>query len=163
MGVYALHLMSRGPIYGGELAQRIDDATHGNWKPGAGAIYPILKGLVRRGSARAELRGGRKVYVLTTQGASRLQEVRARLKEGGGRFAELRNLTLEMIDPADRLEVMVRHLHRAIQPFVEMQRSTEPGFLEGPVRARALVLARAELEHGLRALTPRRGRRAARA
>ncbi|EQD72226.1 PadR, Transcriptional regulator PadR-like family, partial [mine drainage metagenome] len=98
VGTYALYMMSRGPIYGGELTQRIDDVTRGSWRPGAGAIYPILSGLVRRGEARLEVRDGRKVYSLTARGAARLKEVRSRIRERGGRFAELRGLILDMVE-----------------------------------------------------------------
>ncbi|EQD39497.1 transcriptional regulator, PadR-like family, partial [mine drainage metagenome] len=156
------YMMSRGPIYGGELTQRIDDVTRGSWRPGAGAIYPILSGLVRRGEARLEVRDGRKVYSLTARGAARLKEVRSRIRERGGRFAELRGLILDMVEPSERAEILLDHLHLAIQPFVDIGRSPD-GISESRERARVLARARAELRQGMVKLGSSRRRGTSRA
>jgi DNA-binding PadR family transcriptional regulator len=159
VGTYALFMMRRAPIYGGELAQRIGDLTRDAWRPSAGAIYPILRGLVQRGDARVGRREGRKVYILTPRGAARLKLVRERIRERGGRFAELRSLVLDMVEPEQRGEILLDHLHRAIQPFVELRMSTTM-LPKGAARSRVLARARAELEGGLVGL--RAARRSAR-
>lgn len=156
MGTYALYMMQNGPIYGGELTQRIDDLTRGAWRPGAGAVYPILAGLVRRGEARVERRGGRKVYGLTKRGATRLKEVRSRIRERGGRFAELRNLILDMVEPSERAEILLDQLHRAISSLVEMSRSVE-SLPDRTRRTRFVERAKNELRQGQLALGHVRG------
>jgi|SRR5579875_322039 DNA-binding PadR family transcriptional regulator len=115
IGTYALHLMQRAPIYGGELTRRIEESTRGAWRPGAGAVYPILQGLVARGDAALKMQGHRKTYQITAQGRGRLRMVRARLRSGGSRFAELRGLILDMASPKDRVELLDLHLGRAIE------------------------------------------------
>ncbi len=148
-------MMSKGPIYGGELAQRIEELTRGAWRPGAGAIYPSLRGLVARGDARIGRRDGRKVYILTPRGAARLKEVHARIRERGGRFAELRNLILDMVEPAERAAFLLDQLHRIIQNLEEIRRSSEI-VPDARVRARTLARARTELRQGIARLGPPR-------
>ncbi len=148
MGTYALGMMSRAPIYGGELAQRIEELTRGAWRPGAGAIYPSLRGLVERGEARIGHQDGRKVYILTSRGAARLEEVRSRIRERGGRFAELRSLILDLVEPSERAAIMLDQLHNSIRGFEEMYRSPD-SITDARARARTLALARAELRQGL--------------
>jgi len=123
--MYALHQMSREPIYGWQLAERIAQTTHGGWRPGAGAIYPILKGLVDQGLARTEVRGGRKMYRVTPKGRTRLALMRERIRDGGGRYMELRNLVLDMVEPDRRPEWAVVHLRRSLTTFVELARSED--------------------------------------
>ncbi len=161
VGTYALHLMSRAPIYGGELAQRIDDVTRGAWRPGAGAIYPILTGLVRRGEARVDRVDGRKTYALTPRGAARLAEVQSRIRDRGRRFAELRSLVLDMVDPPQRAEIMLDNLHRAIDAIAEIAGSPE-SLADARTRTRTLSRARAELRRGITRLGPSRDRPTAR-
>lgn len=163
VGTYALYLMRAGPIYGGQLTQRIDDVTRGAWRPGAGAVYPILTGLVTRGEARVDRINGRKVYAITPRGAVRLEEVRSRIRERGRRFGELRSLLLDMVEPSQRAEVMLDHLRRAIDAIAEV--SHLPGGLpDARSRKRTIDRARAELQRGLRELAgppspfPARGR-----
>ena len=152
VGTYALWLMSEEPIYGGQLAQRIDDATRGAWRPGAGAIYPILNGLVRRGEARVERQDGRKLYAISAKGRARLDEVRSRIRERGRRFAELRGLVLEMVPVTDRAEIMLDQLRRAIDTVADA--AVSPSSLpDARTRARTVVRARAELRRGLTRLS----------
>lgn len=78
LGLYALSVMEReGPIYGYRLALRIRERTGGAWSPGAGAVYPALASLVRRGWARPEpLRTRRRTYRITAAGRRRLERIR---------------------------------------------------------------------------------------
>lgn len=148
VGTYALHLMSRGPIYGGELTQRIDDVTRGAWRPGAGAVYPILTALVERGEAHMERVHGRKVYSLTPRGEAQLAEARSRLRERGRRFGERQALMLDMVDPAERSEVLIETLRRAIETVAEFAASPD-GLPDARARSSTLRRARAELRRGL--------------
>ncbi len=143
VGTYALHLMQSGPIYGGQLTQRIDERTRGAWRPGAGAIYPILTSLVRQGLARSRREGTRRVYELTPRGRAHLLEVQARIRERRGRFAELRGLILDMVDPAERGDVVLEQLRGALRTVVAAGQSAT---LVPDPRRRARTIARARSE-----------------
>ncbi|HTW55583.1 MAG TPA: PadR family transcriptional regulator [Thermoplasmata archaeon] len=80
--LYALACMeSDGPIYGYSIAQRVRDRTEGQWNPGPGTVYPALRSLVRRGLARHERRGRRRLYRITPRGRQLLRQIRAGLPE----------------------------------------------------------------------------------
>jgi len=159
IGMYALHQMSREPIYGWQLAERIAETTKGGWRPGAGAVYPILKSLVHQKLARIEVRGGRKVYLVTPRGRARLALMRTRIRDGGGRYMELRRLVLDLVDPAERPEWAIEHLRRSLTMFVELSDSVD---LIPSARGRALMYRQgarelrgtlARLEHARRSGT----------
>jgi len=158
VGTYALYLMSRAPIYGGQLTRRIETVTKGAWHPGAGAIYPILQGLVRRGDAAVSLVDHRKTYRITRQGTARLREVRQRIRTGGSRFAELRGIILDMAEPDARVELLELHLARAIRTIAEALEADDTLLTPSQqrrLRRRALAL----LRQGLGSLAPSRRRR----
>ena len=160
IGTYALHLMQRAPIYGGELTRRIEESTHGAWRPGAGAVYPILQGLVARGDAALKMHGRRKTYRITAQGRVRLRMVRARLRTGGSRFAELRGLILDMAAPKDRVELLDLHLGRAIESILLAIGPSETLLTPGQKqRLRRWALKRLRQATAKVAPSPRAGRR----
>ncbi|MHB1435771.1 MAG: PadR family transcriptional regulator [Thermoplasmata archaeon] len=153
IGTYALHLMQTAPIYGGELTRRIEASTRGAWRPGAGAVYPILQGLVARGDAALVMQGRRKTYRITPQGRGRLRLVRARLRSGGSRFAELRGLILDMASPKDRVELLEVHLTRAIESVVLAVGPSEDLLTSGQKR-RLRRRAKAILQQGMAKVAP---------
>jgi PadR family transcriptional regulator, regulatory protein PadR len=75
-----LHLLSRQPLYGYQLAKEIRRASDEAFDFGEGCIYPVLHRLESDGvlSGRRTLVGGRSrvVYRLTSRGAARLAETR---------------------------------------------------------------------------------------
>lgn len=154
VGIYALHLMTRGPIYGWQVAERIAAVTHDGWRPGAGAIYPILKGLVARGYARTEVRGGKKLYRVTPKGRTRVALAKTRMRDGAGRWVNLRFLVLDMVDPGERDDWLLARLASSVHAFTELVHSEEtfPRAEErtrlGRAGARELRRALTELEAG---------------
>ncbi|MEM0129078.1 MAG: helix-turn-helix transcriptional regulator [Thermoplasmata archaeon] len=155
VGLYALHRMATGPIYGWQLARDIGEVTRGGWTPGAGAIYPILQGLVRRGLARTSVRGGRKVYRATAQGRARLARARRWLREGGTRWVNLRYLVLELIPPEERDAWALRLLEGQLDGFLSLLR--DPSAFPDPAQRERLMRAAARaIERTREALAPAR-------
>ncbi|MDG6981372.1 MAG: PadR family transcriptional regulator, partial [Nitrososphaerota archaeon] len=82
--LYILTQLSRGPETGYSIMQKIDETTEGAWKPGAGAMYPLLRGLVTDGLAKPEKGSTRsKAYVITAKGRKELGGMRERLAGAG--------------------------------------------------------------------------------
>ncbi|MGI0140916.1 MAG: PadR family transcriptional regulator [Thermoplasmata archaeon] len=125
VGIYALHLMSRGPIYGWQVAERIASVTHNGWRPGAGAIYPILKALVARGFARTMVRDGTKLYQITPHGRARVRLAKDRMRDGAGRWVNLRLLVFDMLGPVGRDDWAIDRLRGSLRSFTELIRSEE--------------------------------------
>jgi len=44
-----LHLLEERPMHGYEIIKAIEERYHGFYKPSAGAIYPALRALLRKG------------------------------------------------------------------------------------------------------------------
>ena len=70
-----LRILAEKPSHGYEIMKKIEEMTHGRWKPAAGTLYPLLdsmqnEGLIEIKSYEQEgVRGGKKiVYGLTTNG-----------------------------------------------------------------------------------------------
>lgn len=137
VGLYALHLMSEGPIYGWQVAERIRAATHGGWRPGAGAIYPILKSLVERGLARVDIRNGRKIYTIAPPGRVRLREMRRWIGSGAGRWVNLRHLVLEMIPAPEREAWVLLQWRGQLEGFLTLVR--DEGAFPAPGARRRLA------------------------
>ena len=49
MRFYALLSIARKPMRGYDLIREIEFKTEGAWRPGPGAVYPVLQKLVKEG------------------------------------------------------------------------------------------------------------------
>jgi DNA-binding PadR family transcriptional regulator len=73
-----LALIEQQPRHGYELIRIIGDMFHGQYTPSPGAIYPTLTLLEELGHAAVQPEaGGRKLYAITDEGRSFLEENRA--------------------------------------------------------------------------------------
>jgi len=76
-------VMSDGPAYGYELANRFNKMTRGHIRMSYGTIYPFLRRMERRGviRSRKEESSGRVYYELTRQGKEAQEKLSKRIKE----------------------------------------------------------------------------------
>ncbi len=68
------------PMYGYEIMKALEERFHGFYKPSAGAIYPALRSLHRRGLVTVDGSERRKTYRITPKGEEYLRGVRKELK-----------------------------------------------------------------------------------
>lgn len=68
------------PMHGYEIMKAIEERFHGFYKPSAGAIYPALRSLLRKGLVTIAGEERRKTYRITKKGEDYLGGVRAELK-----------------------------------------------------------------------------------
>ena len=95
-----LLLLEEEPRNGYQLIQAIEERTGGVWRPSPGAVYPALQQLEDEGLVRAEESDGRRLFQLTDEGRTYVEENRERLRApwdaateaGTGDVAELRQL-----------------------------------------------------------------------
>jgi len=64
-----LVLLAEEPMHGYQIIQALGDRSGGMWRPSAGSVYPTLQQLEDEGLVRGEEKDGRKVFVLTDDGA----------------------------------------------------------------------------------------------
>jgi DNA-binding PadR family transcriptional regulator len=69
-----LGVLAEQPMNGYQIIQEIATRSGGMWKPSPGSIYPTLQQLEDEGLVRVEDDGGRRVYTLTDEGRSYVNE-----------------------------------------------------------------------------------------
>ena len=156
LGLYALAVMDKeGELYGYSLAERIARRTEGAWRPGAGAIYPALQSLVRRGAARAVQRGTRRVYRVTPDGHALLRRIRRQMAGPGPGAPDLSLLWAEIAGVTEPGEHMLRHLRRHLDAL-DAYLGRQPDAMIGPRPFREEAIA--ELNEAVRRLRGAAGR-----
>jgi len=84
--VVVLEILSRGPMYGYELSQAIQQRSRDILTLGKGTLYPLLynleaKKLIRGRWQQAETGRNRRYYSITSKGKTELAKQKAQLKE----------------------------------------------------------------------------------
>lgn len=120
--MYMLTVLSRSPATGYLIMQEIEEKTEGAWRPGAGTVYPLLKGLVREGLARtggSKGRTGSRTYVLTPRGKRDLEEIRKTISGMGRKDRVLMNLISEILPGRTYIRMMLNRYREGIETFKE--------------------------------------------
>ncbi len=81
-----LVVLEEKPQHGYEIMKALEERFHGFYKPSAGAVYPALRTLQRRGLVAMTGGERRKTYRITAKGIQHLGKVR---KETQARFAQV--------------------------------------------------------------------------
>ncbi len=76
-----LLLLEKEPLNGYQLMQEIEERSEGSWRPSPGSIYPALSQLEDEGLVTATEADGRKLFTLTDEGKSYVEESRDKLGE----------------------------------------------------------------------------------
>ncbi len=84
--VVVLEILSRGPMYGYELSQAIQQRSHDILTLGKGTLYPLLynleaKKLIRGRWQQAETSRNRRYYSITSKGKTELAKQKEQLRE----------------------------------------------------------------------------------
>ena len=100
---YVLQRIGERPVHGYEILRVIETKTKGAWRPSAGSIYPILRGLLAEGYIRTgpTKRVGRhpKVYSITRAGAKYLEQQSDMFLKVGKNYGAMRPIIIELIPP----------------------------------------------------------------
>jgi DNA-binding PadR family transcriptional regulator len=99
VGIYALSMMDKEPIYGIQVAHRISERTEGTWNLGAGALYPVLSKLVEKGWAKEKKINGRRMYYITPEGHKFLLSVRSTIDFLSKKYIFTWRLFLDLVEP----------------------------------------------------------------
>ena len=92
-----LALLAEQPAHGYELIKTVEERSGGFYTPSPGVIYPALTYLLEIGHTSVEQQGTRKLYSITPEGKTHLEENRANteaildaLERVGGRMEQVR-------------------------------------------------------------------------
>lgn len=136
-----LEVLLEGAMHGYEIMDKIEEKSHGLWRPSAGSIYPTLQMLEEKDLLNVKNDNGKKIYSLTDSGreeAKKAKEQKENLrsfwadkKEESQHLREVRNEVHEIFaimkkfrkqtspEKVDRLLEMLRAFKRSLIELVE--------------------------------------------
>jgi DNA-binding PadR family transcriptional regulator len=71
---FILAVTAKGKATGAEIANSIEEMSSGNWRPGPGSIYIMLKNMVEEGYLQLEESDDKKYYKITGEGKKLIDE-----------------------------------------------------------------------------------------
>ncbi|MBI2008796.1 PadR family transcriptional regulator [Candidatus Saccharibacteria bacterium] len=74
IGSIILSLLQDKPMHGYEIISKLEEKSHGMWRPSAGSVYPTLQLLEEQDLVTSEEKNGKKVYSLTNKGKKTAEE-----------------------------------------------------------------------------------------
>ena len=127
---YALLSIARKPMRGYDLMKEIEAKTEGAWRPGPGAVYPVLRKLVNQGyiAAQKKAKGGppRVLYEITPSGLENIANAKRMMKSSTERWTLMRQLFIDLMEPDDLVRFVLNSLELQIglvHMLVESDRS----------------------------------------
>lgn len=111
-----LALIAEEPRNGYQLIQAIAEKTDGLWTPGAGSVYPALGLLADEGLLLADEVEGKKIFRLTDEGASWMQEHADEVNEPWKRVTEGHEAELDVRKEVHQLALALEQVVLAGRP-----------------------------------------------
>ncbi len=127
---YALLSIARKPMRGYDLMKEIETKTEGAWRPGPGAVYPMLRKLVKQGYITAQKRVERGpphvLYEITPAGLDSITNAKKMMKSSTERWSLMRQLFIDLMEPDDLVRFVLSSMELQIElvhTLVESDRS----------------------------------------
>ncbi len=126
---YALLSIARMPMRGYDLMKEIEVKTEGAWRPGPGAVYPVLQKLARQGlvAAKKPDDGSTQVmYEITPTGLERIADAKKMMRSSTERMGLVSSLFVDLMEPEDTVRFVLNAFDAYIQlvhTIVEAERS----------------------------------------
>ena len=102
---YALLSIARKPMRGYDLIREIEVKTDGAWRPGPGAVYPVLQKLVRHGlvsvKKRSEDGPTQILYEITPAGLDYITDSKKAMRTSTERMSLMSSLFVDLMEPDD--------------------------------------------------------------
>lgn len=131
MRLVFLEILKEGPKHGYEIIRILEERSGGRYVPSPGSVYPTLQYLEEAGWISSETQGERRVYRLTEEGLSHLNDQAQELSDFWDRYGQ------PEFSPAARheLEFLHQELHELQRTVLEGARSLLAGGRERALRA----------------------------
>lgn len=102
---YSILSIGRRPMRGYDIMKEIEARTEGAWRPGPGAVYPVLQKLAKQGYIKAQKkeRGGsaQVLYQITPAGLENIANAKKMMKSSTERLNLMGRLFIELMEPDD--------------------------------------------------------------
>jgi DNA-binding PadR family transcriptional regulator len=100
-----LRILQEKPMHGYEIITKLEEKSHGMWRPSAGSIYPNLQLFEEQDLVTSKLENDKRIYALTDKGKEMAvkaeTEHRSRWEEKGDNFKnfkEIKYIIFEIMD-----------------------------------------------------------------
>lgn len=80
MAPIILRVLLEKPMHGYEIISKLEDKSHGMWRPSAGSVYPNLQLLEEKGLVTGQTENDKKVYTLTDEGRAEAEKIDEKFK-----------------------------------------------------------------------------------
>jgi DNA-binding PadR family transcriptional regulator len=108
---YALLSIAKKPMSGYDLMKEIEFKTEGAWRPGPGAVYPVLRKLVKEGYITVRKRsasGPAQIpYEITPGGRRGLADAKKAMGSSSQRLRTMSSLFLDLMEPDDLIRFVL--------------------------------------------------------
>ncbi len=75
-----LKLLLEKPMHGYEIISKLEEKSHGMWRPSAGSVYPNLQMLEEKGLVTSRTENDKKVYSLSDKGKEAAEKIDEKFK-----------------------------------------------------------------------------------
>ncbi len=104
-----LALLAESDMHGYQIIQELAERSGGVWRPGAGSIYPTLRGLQEQGLINSQSMGSKRVFSVTERGrrlaqASGTSEPWLQYVDAEGARVKLRHATQSLLSAIAQVE-----------------------------------------------------------
>jgi len=128
---YALLSVARKPMRGYDLMKEIEIKTEGAWRPGPGAVYPVLQKLAKQGYIKVQKkgRGGppHVLYEITPAGLENIANAKKMIGLSPERWNLMGRLFIDLMEPDDLVRFVLNSSELQIElvhMVVESDRSS---------------------------------------
>ena len=131
---YALLSIAREPKHGYDLMKEIEFKTEGAWRPGPGAIYPVLRKLAKEGYVSTRKKSGvgpaQVLYEITPAGLENIALAKKMMKSSTERFALMRSLFIDLMEPDDLVRFVIDSFQAQAETLHMIVQSKQSGLSE---------------------------------
>lgn len=127
---YALLSIARRPMRGYDIIKEVETKTDGAWRPGPGAVYPMLRKLAKQGfiAAKKKPRGRptQVVYEITSAGLQNIANAKETMKSSTERWNLMSALFIDLMEPDDLVKFALSSFElqmELVHTLVESRRS----------------------------------------
>jgi len=128
---YALLSIARKPMRGYDLIREIEAKTDGAWRPGPGAVYPVLQKLVKRGLVLVKKKSGdgptRVLYEITPAGLDYIADSKKTMRTSTERMGLMSALFVDLMEPDDLVRFVLNSFDlqtQLVRMIVESDKSS---------------------------------------
>jgi DNA-binding PadR family transcriptional regulator len=130
LNFYALLSIASRPKRGYDLIKEIETKTEGAWRPGPGAVYPVLQKLVKQGylSAKKRSKEGpiQVLYQITPAGLAHISDAKKTMRTSTERMSLMSSLFVDLMEPDDLVRFVLNSFDlqtQLLRMIVESDRS----------------------------------------